>query len=148
MWTIQKRFLIFHIQGEGRVDTSGHFFIVSNYKNFLRTIHPCTLTPTLTKTRQITSIPCTSGPVSQLFVSYFACQWMRSVDSPSPSPLLNCFELAEHSKADPTIDASHGANRKIATSRRLDLDVICFGDEKVFKVDAAVQITGFHTFSR
>ena len=37
------------------------------------------------------------------------------MDSPSPSPLfivLNCDELAEHSKADPTIDVSHGANAR------------------------------------
>ena len=43
-------------------------------------------------------------------------RWMRSVDSPSPSPLfilLKWFELAEHSKADPTIDVSHGANARI-----------------------------------
>ena len=26
--------------------------------------------------------------------------------------LLNCFELAEHSKADPTIGASHGTNAR------------------------------------
>ena len=39
-------------------------------------------------------------------------------------------------------------SRKISSRRRLNLDVICFSDEKIFKVDAAVPLHGFHTFSR
>ena len=37
-------------------------------------------------------------------------------------------------------------SRKIATSRRLNLDVICFSDEKIFRVDAAAPGGSFHTF--
>ena len=40
----------------------------------------------------------------------------------------------------------HGVSRKISTSRRLDLDVICFSDEKIFRVDAAAPGRSFHTF--
>ena len=86
-------------------------------------LHPCNsdhhTVPKHNKSRQFRT---TSGSVAQLFVSYFARQWMRSVDSPSPpSPLsvvLNFFELAEHSMADPTIDASHGANASAAHLRQ------------------------------
>ena len=35
--------------------------------------------------------------------------------------------------------------RQIATSRRLELDVICFSDEKIFRVDAAAPGRSFHT---
>ena len=38
-------------------------------------------------------------------------------------------------------------SRKIATNRWLDLDVICFSDEKIFRVDAAAPGRSFHTFS-
>ena len=109
----EKRTCVFIINGPNRWGFNEKWRYARTDKRTRRcTIHPCTLTPTLTKTREISSIPCTSGSVSQLLVSYFAHQWMRSVDFPSPSPVfivLNCFELAEHSKADPTIDASHGA---------------------------------------
>ena len=30
-----------------------------------------------------------------------------------------------------------GSGRRVSTSRRLDLDVICFSNEKIFRVDAA-----------
>ena len=39
-------------------------------------------------------------------------------------------------------------SRLALASGRLDLDVICFSDEKIFKVDAAVPGHGFHTCSR
>ena len=37
-------------------------------------------------------------------------------------------------------------SRKISTSRRLDLDVICFSDEKISRVDSAAPGRSFHTF--
>ena len=37
-------------------------------------------------------------------------------------------------------------SRKISTSRRLNLNVICLGDEKIFRVDAAAPGRNFHTF--
>ena len=37
-------------------------------------------------------------------------------------------------------------SRKVATSRRLDSDVICFTDEKIFRVDAAAPGRNSHTF--
>ena len=42
-----------------------------------------------------------------------------------------------------------GAPRgRFSSSRRLNLDVNCFSDKKIFKVDAAVPGHGLHTFSR
>ena len=38
-------------------------------------------------------------------------------------------------------------SRKIATSRRVDLDVGCFSDEKIFRVDAVASGHGFYTIS-
>ena len=38
-------------------------------------------------------------------------------------------------------------SKKISSSPRLYLDVICFSREKIFKVDVAVTGHGFHTFS-
>ena len=39
-------------------------------------------------------------------------------------------------------------SREVSRSRRLNLDVICFSDEKIFKVDAAAPGRSFHTFYR
>ena len=38
-------------------------------------------------------------------------------------------------------------SRKIPTSQRLDLNMICSSDEKIFRVDAAVPGHGVHPFS-
>ena len=37
-------------------------------------------------------------------------------------------------------------SRKISSRRRLNLDVICFSDEKIFRVDAVAPGLSFHTF--
>ena len=55
-------------------------------------------------------------------------------------------KFAEEMLATLALGSGRRVSRKISTSRRLDLDVICFSDEKIFKVDAAAPGRSFHTF--
>ena len=57
-------------------------------------------------------------------------------------------KFAEEMLARLALASGRRISRKISTSRRLDLDVICFSDEKIFRVDAAAPGRSFHTFSR
>ena len=55
-------------------------------------------------------------------------------------------KFAEEMLARLALGSGQRISRKISTSRRLDLDVICFSDEKIFRVDAAAPGRRFHTF--
>ena len=55
---------------------------------------------------------------------------------------------AEEMLARLALGSGRRISRKIATCRRLDLDVICFSDEKIFRVDAVAPGQRFHTFPR
>ena len=55
-------------------------------------------------------------------------------------------KFAEEMLARLALGSGQRISRKISTSRRLDLDVICFSDEKIFGVDAAAPSRNFHTF--
>ena len=57
-------------------------------------------------------------------------------------------KFAEEMLARLALASGRRISRKIATSRRLDLAVICFSDEKIFRVDAAAPGRSFHTFYR
>ena len=57
-------------------------------------------------------------------------------------------KFAEEMLARLALGSGRRISRKISTSRRLDLDVICFSDEKIFRVDAAAPGRSFHTFYR
>ena len=57
-------------------------------------------------------------------------------------------KFAEEMLATLALGSGRRISRKISTSRRLDLDVICFSDEKIFRVDAAAPGRSFHTFYR
>ena len=57
-------------------------------------------------------------------------------------------KFAEEMLARLALGSGRRVSRKISTSRRLDLDVICFSDEKIFRVDAAAPGRSFHTFGR
>ena len=59
------------------------------------------------KTQQITSIPYTSGSVSQLFVSSFACLWLRSVEA-----LLVNMEMGRGSSWS-SLDLEDSAERRV-----------------------------------
>ena len=59
-----------------------------------------------------------------------------------------CLKFAEEMLARLALGSGRRISRKISTSRRLDLDVICFSDEKIFRVDAAAPGRSFHTFYR
>ena len=62
--------------------------------------------------------------------------------------IRDCRKLTEEMLAKLALLASgRRISRKIETSRRLDLDVICFSDEKIFRVDAVAPGHRFHTFS-
>ena len=55
-------------------------------------------------------------------------------------------KFAEEVLARLALASGRRTSRKIATSRRLDLDVTCFSDEKIFRVDAVAPGRSFHTF--
>ena len=55
-------------------------------------------------------------------------------------------KFAEEMLARLALGSGRRISRKISTSRRLDLDVICFSDEKIFRVDAAAPGRSFQTF--
>ena len=55
-------------------------------------------------------------------------------------------KFAEEMLARLALGSGRRISRKISTSRRLDLDVICFSDEKIFRVDAAAQVAVFTRF--
>ena len=57
-------------------------------------------------------------------------------------------KFAEEMLARLALGSGRRISRKISTSRRLDLDVICFSDEKIFRVDAAAPGRSFYTFYR
>ena len=57
-------------------------------------------------------------------------------------------KFAEEMLAKLALGSGRRISRRISTSRRLDLDVICFSDEKIFRVDAAAPGRSFHTFYR
>ena len=57
-------------------------------------------------------------------------------------------KFAEEMLARLALGSGRRISRKISTSRRLDLDVIRFSDEKIFRVDAAAPGRSFHTFYR
>ena len=53
-------------------------------------------------------------------------------------------KFAEEMLARLALASGRRISRKIATSRRLDLDVICFSDEKIIRVDAVAPGLSFH----
>ena len=56
-------------------------------------------------------------------------------------------KFAEEMLARLVLGSGRRISRKISTSRRrLDLDVICFSDERIFRVDAAAPGCSFHSF--
>ena len=57
-------------------------------------------------------------------------------------------KFAEEMLARLALGSGRRISRKISTSRWLDLDVICFSDEKIFRVDAAAPGRSFHPFYR
>ena len=57
-------------------------------------------------------------------------------------------KFAEEMLARLALGSGRRISRKISTSRRLDLDVICFRDEKIFRSDAVAPGRSFHTFYR
>ena len=57
-------------------------------------------------------------------------------------------KFAEEMLARLVLGSGRRIARKISTSRRLDMDVICFSDEKIVRVDAAAPGRSFHTFYR
>ena len=57
-------------------------------------------------------------------------------------------KFAEEMLARLALASGRRISRKTATSRRLDLDVICFSDDKIFRVDAVAPGRSFHIFYR
>ena len=57
-------------------------------------------------------------------------------------------KFAEEMLARLALGSGWRISRKISTSRRLDLDVICVSDEKIFRVDAAAPGRSVYTFYR
>ena len=62
--------------------------------------------------------------------------------------IRDCRKFAEEMLVRLALASGKRISRKLATSRRLDLDVICFSDEKIFRVDAVAPGRSFHTFYR
>ena len=54
-------------------------------------------------------------------------------------------KFAEEMLARLALASGRRISRKISSSRRLDLDVICFSDEQIFRVDAVAPGRSFHT---
>ena len=59
-----------------------------------------------------------------------------------------CRTIRDRRKFAVALASGRRVSRKISTSRRLDLNVISFSDEKIFRVDAAAPGRSFDTFYR
>ena len=69
---------------------------------------------------------------------------LQSTGSPLSARVGDPYRSPSAGPSHPVIlPSGRRISEKTATSRRLDLDVICLSDEKIFKVDAAVPIHGF-----
>ena len=85
---------------------------------------------------------------SHPFVALASVGDPHSAPSAGPVHIRDRRKFAEEVLARLALGSGRRIARKISSSRRPNLDVICFSDEKIFRVDATAPGRSFHTFYR